>query len=161
MLIVQDQELAGRMWLWLLCGGMDASATASAIAAIASAVAAILSLKVSRRSLRVPIEAEELAARLQQAAADQALKLDCFRRIMGYRFMLTGSEMMTALNEVAVVFNDKPDVVLALRVFHQTVIAHDGRANERLLSLIQEMARSLGINTQHLDQNLILQPFGA
>ena len=94
------------------------------------------------------------------------VKLDCLRRLLGARFVLTEGQhsdgaretFFIALNEAVVIFSDAPVVVASLK----TLLAETPRP-ERLLdnivSLFRAMVDHLKLDCSTLNDSFFLSPF--
>ena len=129
--------------------------------AVAAGLSAIAALAAATAAFRTPLSAERLAAAFQTAAADRERKLDCLRRVAAYRAVPPSPEWIAALNEIAVTFNDKPDVMSALTKFENGIQKRGGHDNEDLIRLIETMMVTLGLQTEKIDREFFLRPFTA
>jgi len=73
--------------------------------------------------------------------------------------MPPNKEWTTALNEIAVTFNESSPVMGALGRFEERIQAQGGHDNEDLLHLIEAMMAELGIGYAGLDREFLLRPF--
>lgn len=88
------------------------------------------------------------------------MKIDTFQRFVGFRHDLRGEQFTRALNEVFVVFQDSPEVVMSLRSFHEAVLSKSGNiTNDLLVSLFKTMAKHIGFNPSLFNDSMFLKPF--
>ncbi|APQ96454.1 DUF6680 family protein [Clostridium botulinum] len=89
------------------------------------------------------------------------LKFDVLKNIMGYRYIMTTMEptkedhyFFSALNEVFIVYNDCPQVIEAIKKYH------DNLSNlSNLLDLIKRMCDELKIDYSFINDEFINKPF--
>ena len=103
-----------------------------------------------------------LAHRFNRNRDRLELKRDVLRRVVGYRWHLTGkpksdSPVFTALNEIVVVFAGDECVQDKLKRFHQHLNA--GFRSEHLRPLLEAMARSAEVPHKWWSDELIVRPF--
>ena len=89
------------------------------------------------------------------------LKRDVLRRVMGYRWQLTGRgtsdyAVFTALNEIAVVFAGEKNVENALTTFRGRV--NQGFRAEHFPALLEAMAKSARIPHKRWSKDLLDTP---
>ena len=105
-----------------------------------------------------------LTHKLNRRRKHLELKRDVLRRLMGYRWHLTGTDhnnvgspVFSALNEIPAVFAGEEKVELAFEEF-QTSIKRGFKATH-LTVLLKEMARSCRIDTKNWNDELLENPF--
>lgn len=129
-------------------------AAAGAIGALASAIAAGI---YTWGTFRVPRRIDQQVAEREKANREAALKLDCLRRVAGYRAMPHRREWFDALNEVPVIFNKSAPVMTTFLTFHARVVAN-GHRDEDLTALIRAMMDDLGLDHSGLTEDFLLRP---
>ncbi|EPS3402314.1 DUF6680 family protein, partial [Vibrio vulnificus] len=92
-------------------------------------------------------------------------KYEVLRQMVGSRYALTeraGPEASVAffssINEVSVLFHDRPKVIEALKIMHREIGTPD-RMQDNLTSLFKEMCVDLGIGNGGLNDEFFLRPF--
>lgn len=89
-------------------------------------------------------------------------KVALIEDLLGNRYDLQGSKFTEALNKVFIVFYDSPEVVKALKDFHEVLLS-DGKttelANQKLLDLFKAMCKNVSINPAPLADTYFLQAF--
>ncbi len=91
---------------------------------------------------------------------------EVLRRIVGCRFVLLAdpttpeinAQFFSALNEVMVIFHDSPEIIKALKEFHQGVDIPN-RQNDNIVTLIKKMCKELDIKNTELNDEFLLRPF--
>ena len=83
-------------------------------------------------------------------------------QLIGNRYHAQGEKFTEALNKIFIVFNDSEKVLVALKLFHESVSSqHIDRniSDQRLLELFKSMCEELDINTNVLTDSFYLQAF--
>jgi hypothetical protein len=101
-----------------------------------------------------------------RAFEKRKLKLDCLRRLLGARYVLTGGKhsdgaretFFVALNEAVVIFADAKEVVTALKTMNAD-IARPERLHDNVVSLFRAMADHLKLDRSTLNDSFFLTPF--
>lgn len=89
-------------------------------------------------------------------------KLDTLIWLFGFRFDIVGMDFSRALNEIYIVFHDSPAVPRVLQDFHQVTVARQRElANDRLVTLLKDMCRDVGIDPASVNDSFYLQPFNS
>ncbi|MEC0169896.1 DUF6680 family protein [Paenibacillus graminis] len=89
-------------------------------------------------------------------------KLEVFRKLMGHRNDIHSKEFAESLNSIFVVFYNSPEVITALKAFHEVVTStyRDSEQIEgRLLELFKEISRDLKISVDAFSDSFFLRPF--
>jgi hypothetical protein len=89
-------------------------------------------------------------------------KVALIEELMGNRYDLQGSKFTEALNKVFIVFYDSPEVVKALKDFHEIILSNGKTtelANQKLLDLFKAMCKNVSINPAPLTDNYFLQAY--
>ncbi|WP_339271712.1 DUF6680 family protein [Paenibacillus sp. FSL K6-1330] len=90
------------------------------------------------------------------------IKLDVFRKLMGYRYNIYSKEFAEALNSLFVVFYESKEVISALKNFHETVTSthrETAKIEAKLLELFKCISRDLDISADAISDNFFLTPF--
>jgi hypothetical protein len=96
------------------------------------------------------------------------LKLDCFRKLLGSRYVLIPGEhsssskeiLFQALNEVVIVFSDSNKVIQALKVLHENLMGSRPELFEdNITSLFKAMTDDLKLDRTTLNDSFFLKPF--
>lgn len=93
----------------------------------------------------------------RQASLVREMKVDCLRRVVGFRAEPPTRDFIIALNEVPVTFNDSPTVTRALVRFTDHVayrVRGDGQS--LLAGLIEAMMDDLGLDRSQLTRDYLL-----
>jgi hypothetical protein len=93
-------------------------------------------------------------------------KIDCLRRLLGARYVLTtGSHsdganetFFMALNEAVVIYSDVPDVISALKTLYADMPRKE-RFMDNLIALFRAMVDHLGLDRKMLTDSFFLTPF--
>jgi hypothetical protein len=88
------------------------------------------------------------------------LKLDLARRLLGYRFNITGDDFSCALNEVIAVFADNPIVLKKMEKLYE-VLQTPGKpnANSAIIDFLKEECKSSGLTQATLNDGYFLKTF--
>jgi hypothetical protein len=94
------------------------------------------------------------------------LKLDCLRRLLGARYVLTQGQhtdtakdtLFIAINEVVAIYSDAPAVISALKALHAD-LADPNKFLDNIVILFRAMADDLGIDRAKLTDSFFLKPF--
>ena len=94
------------------------------------------------------------------------LKLDCLRRLLGARYVLTQGRhtdgatdtLFIALNEVVAIYSDVPRVITALKMLHAD-LADEQKFLDHIVVLFRAMADHLRIDREKLTDSFFLKPF--
>ena len=97
---------------------------------------------------------------------NRKLKLDCMRRLLGARYVITvgnhsaGAKetFFIALNEAVVVFSDAPAVIAALKTL-LAELPRNERFQDNVVSLFRAMADHLGLDRETINDSFFLTPF--
>lgn len=125
------------------------SLAASFVAIIISLIAVVQTWKIQKA---------------QWARDELAVRRDVLRRLVGYRYRLTGGrlgqdgEPFIALNEAWVVFAKFPQVKNSLTKMHME-LGEPGRLAENYVSLVQAMAEAARIPFDDVDGVMLERPF--
>lgn len=95
----------------------------------------------------------------QHRRALKERKIDCLRRVVGYRSMPPVPAWTSAMNEICVTFNNSTPVMTALALFERGIRTTGGHANELLLDLIKAMMKDTGMSRTQIDDEFLLRPF--
>lgn len=90
------------------------------------------------------------------------VKLRVLQQLMGSRYAVNGKDFLGTLNQVAVIFHDSKEVLIALKSVHEDVMSPNRNpdlSNQKLLELFKAMFKHLGINTEPLTDNFFLTFF--
>ena len=90
------------------------------------------------------------------------LKLDLARRLLGYRFCITGDGFSCALNEVIAVFSDNPIVLQKMGKFYE-VLQTPGKpdANSALTDFLKVVCSASGLAQSTLNDTYLIKTFNA
>lgn len=105
-----------------------------------------------------------------QKNENRRAKLALFQQLVGARnVLLPGSQdttaatvFISAVNQLFLLFHDAPQVLAALKAFHEIVSDANGSPdlrNQRLLELFKAMAKHLDINTEPLGEGFFMRAF--
>lgn len=89
-------------------------------------------------------------------------KLEVFRKLMGHRNDIHSKEFAESLNSIFVVFYNSPEVVNALKNFHDVVTSSYREAEKieaKLIELFKSICQDLNINTNSLSDSFFMRPF--
>ena len=90
------------------------------------------------------------------------LKLDLARRLLGYRFSISGIEFSCAMNEAIAVFADAPAVLQKMERLYETLqTPGKPNADEALIDFLKEVCRSSGLTQATLNDGYFLKTFNA
>jgi hypothetical protein len=80
---------------------------------------------------------------------------------MGNRFDILEDKFTEALNRVFIVFYDAPEVITALKGFHEVTLGvkTPELSNQKLLELFKAMLKNVAINPYPLTDTFFLQAF--
>lgn len=120
-----------------------------AFAAGATFLAAVLAVWATFRAPKLAAQfAERLRVEGQKGEEERRLKVQVFTTLMQNRAQIAGSNAVSALNVIDVVFCESPEVREAWRHFRLATDEQPYSAEkvvERYLSIIEKMARDLGL----------------
>jgi len=90
------------------------------------------------------------------------LKLNLARRLLGYRFSITGDNFSCAINEVIAVFADAPDVLQKMGRLYE-VLQTPGKPNAdgALIDFLKEVCKSSGLTQETLNDGYLIKTFNA
>lgn len=94
------------------------------------------------------------------------VKLDCIRRLLGARYVLTEGEhsagametFYVALNEAVIIFSDAPAVISALQTLKAELRQND-RFEDNVVSIFRTMADELRLDRKTINDSFFLEPF--
>ena len=89
-------------------------------------------------------------------------KMRLLEKFLGNRHDIIGDSFTEALNSDFVVFYDSPNVLRALKAFHEVTLnpsRSTDLSNQKLLDLCKAMCEDLDIEIRPLSDNFFLQPF--
>src|SRR5271165_77889 len=97
-------------------------------------------------------------------------KLALFQQLVGARNVLlpasqdaaAATVFISAVNQIFLLFHDAPDVLVALKAFHEIVSDAQGSPelrDQRLLELFKSMAKHLKVNTEPLGEGFFMKAF--
>jgi len=87
-------------------------------------------------------------------------KLDTVRRLLGYRYHVTGEGFSRALNEAFIVFADNSEVVKAIENFHVAIIS-PGKPDidNKLLSVFKAVCKDVNCLPKDINDTYFLKAF--
>lgn len=92
-------------------------------------------------------------------------KLEILRRIIAYRYVLTGGyksehskEFFSALNEIYIIFNDSKKVINTIKKMHDD-LGDVSKMTDNLISLIKVMCDELDIDYSLVNDSFFERPF--
>lgn len=90
------------------------------------------------------------------------LKLDLARRLLGYRFSISGDNFSCAMNEVIAVFSDSPHVLQKMELLYQA-LQTPGKPNAdgALVDFLKAVCKSSGLTHVALNDGYLLKTFNA
>jgi translation initiation factor 2 alpha subunit (eIF-2alpha) len=97
----------------------------------------------------------------QNRIASKQRRLDCLRRVAGYRSMPPKHAWLEAMNEICITFNNSEAVMAALAKFERDIRATGGHKNELLVDLIKSMMADLNLSRVNIDDDFLLRPFSS
>jgi hypothetical protein len=89
-------------------------------------------------------------------------KLDLTRRLLGYRFSISGENFSCAINEVIAVFADAPEVLKKMEALY-VAIQTPGKPNVdgALVDFLKEVCKSSGLTQATLNDGYLIKTFNA
>lgn len=90
------------------------------------------------------------------------LKLDLARRLLGYRFSITGDNFTCAMNEVIAVFADSSEVLQKMERLYQALeTPGKPNADSALVDFLKSVCKSSGLTQATLNDGYLLKTFNA
>jgi len=96
---------------------------------------------------------------------NRKVKFEILRKLVGYRFHLTASnidslnnDFFVALNEVVIVFHNNKEVIAAIMKMHEQ-LGMPNRLVDNLLTLIKLIAKVLNIKVSDINDSFLESPF--
>jgi len=88
------------------------------------------------------------------------VKTDTVKRLLGYRYNLTGEGFTRALNEAFIIFADNKEVVKAIEELHVTVTT-PGKPdiNNKLLSLFKAVCKDIKCLPKNINDTYFMKAF--
>lgn len=90
------------------------------------------------------------------------LKFDLAKRLLGYRFSISGDEFSCAMNQVIAIFSDSPEVLQAMKELYRALEA-PGKAHseEALVDFLKAVCTDSGLAQIILNDSYFLKTFNA
>jgi hypothetical protein len=88
------------------------------------------------------------------------LKTDTARRLLGFRFNLTGEGFVQALNEAFIVFSDNPVIVKAIEELHAAATT-SGKPHieDKLVSLLKAVCKDVDCLPNNINDSCFINVF--
>jgi hypothetical protein len=88
------------------------------------------------------------------------IKIDTARRLLGFRYHVTGEGFTQALNEAIIVFSDNPGIVKAIEELHTTATMLDkSKINNKLVLLLKAVCKDVDCLPNNIDEAFFLKAF--
>lgn len=90
------------------------------------------------------------------------LKVDLAKRLLGYRFSITGDDFSCAMNQVLAVFADSPEVLQKMERLYQA-LETPGKlhAETALIDFLKSICKHSGLTQATLNDGYLLKTFNA
>jgi len=90
------------------------------------------------------------------------LKFDLAKRLLGYRFSISGDEFSCAMNQVIAIFSDSPEVLEAMKVLYNALETPDKQnSEEALIDFLKAVCKESGLSQIILNDTYFLKTFNA
>ena len=90
------------------------------------------------------------------------LKYDLAKRLLGYRFSISGDDFSCAMNQVIAIFSDSPEVLRAMKDLYNSLEAPGKRGSEEaLVDFLKAVCKDSGLAQIILNDSYFLKTFNA
>ncbi|WP_143751505.1 DUF6680 family protein [Marinobacter sp. LV10R520-4] len=90
------------------------------------------------------------------------LKVDLARRLLGYRFSISGEDFSCAMNQVIAVFADSPEVLQKMERLYQALeVSGKPHAESALIDFLKAVCKYSGLTQATLNDAYLLKTFNA
>lgn len=90
------------------------------------------------------------------------LKFDLAKRLLGYRFSISGDEFSCAMNQVIAIFSDSPEVLEAMKNLYRALETPEKlQAEEALIDFLKAVCKDSGLAQIILNDSYFLKTFNA